>query len=155
MAATDWNPVLFYFEVKFEIEGQEHVAPFLEVNGLNQKLVLEEQAQQGDNVVPLPTQVKFNDIVLKRPLQKLTDPISQWAKECFDFPLTCQVKPARLLISLLDGSGKEGERGAPLATWECNRTILVEWSLDTLKADESKLAVETLTLRPNNLQRKQ
>lgn len=144
----NWTPpVQFYFQVEFQLEGGRVIASFSEVDGLVQELVCVDHPQHGDNVLALPERVKVGDIVLKRALEPLTETVNSWMKDCFDFHFTGWIAPCTLIISLM------GEDRQPVASWECKRAIPIKWSLGSLNASESKLSIETLTLKYTCLKR--
>lgn len=143
-----WSPpVTFHFEVRFQLSGGEVALSFSEVDGLGQELEVDTLTQQGDMMLHIPKGVKYRDLTFKRALEPLSDPIDRWIKECFMFPFTGRIKPCNLLISLLD------EEHNPVAVWSCFRAIPIKCDISTLKADTSGIAIETLILKHNYLER--
>ncbi len=146
--SNDWTPpVLFYFEVKFALAGGEFKSSFLEIDGLDQELVLEEQTQQGEATAHTPKSLKHSPLTLKRPLQPMDDNITKWIRECFNFSYTCKINPCSITISLLDSSG------SAVAAWKCRRTTPQKWSLGGLDSTKNEIAVETLVLKHEFLSR--
>ena len=139
-----WKPpVLFHFSVEFQWGQDKASASFAEVEGLGHELVLE----KGKDVIELPVDVKVTDITLKRALEPLNEKITVWVKNTFRFMYGAKIKPCTLLVSLLD------EQGKPAAKWTCDWAYPVKWSVSPLNASESKIAVETITLRYKSLRR--
>lgn len=139
-----WTPpVLFHFSVEFQWKSSKASASFAEVDGLGQELVFE---NIGDSSV-LVSGVKTSDVVLKRALEPLNERITVWIKNTFRFQYGARIKPCNMIVSLLD------ERGDMMAGWICERAFPVKWSVDTLNASESKIAVESITLHYDTLRR--
>ncbi len=148
MASGDkpWSPpVLFHFRVDFQWEESKDKASasFAEVDGLSQELELD----KGNGNVELPTGVKVTDITLKRAIEPMNEKITVWVKNTFRFMHGAKIKPCTLLISLLD------EKNKIAARWICEWAFPVKWTVDPMKASESKIAVETITLRYKSLRR--
>ena len=141
-------PVTFHFRVEFQWEGNDRAsASFSEVDGLGQELVLGGEAKRMDSFPGLPTDLKVSDITLSRSLEPLNERITQWFVQGFNVFDEGWIAPCLLIISLLD------EKGEATAVWECLRAIPFRWKLSPLNASESKLAVESLTIRCTTLKR--
>lgn len=148
MASGDntWNPpVLFHFSVEFQWSETKDKASasFAEVDGLSQELVFEKKSGNME----LPSEVKVTDITLKRAIEPVNEKITVWVKNTFRFLYGAKIKPCTLLISLLD------EKNKIVARWVCDRAFPVKWTVGPLNASESKIAVETITLRYKSLRR--
>lgn len=148
MASGDntWNPpVLFHFSVEFQWSETKDKASasFAEVDGLSQEFVLEKKSGNME----LPSEVKVTDITLKRAIEPVNEKITVWVKNTFRFLYGAKIKPCTLLISLLDENNKI------VARWVCDRAFPVKWTVGPLNASESKIAVETITLRYKSLRR--
>lgn len=141
-----WNPpVLYHFSVEFQWSETKDKASasFAEVDGLSQELVLEKENGNKE----LPGEVKVTDITLKRAIEPINEKITVWVKNTFRFLYGARIKPCTLLISLLD------ENNEIVARWVCDRAFPVKWTVGPLNASESKIAVETITLRYKSLRR--
>jgi len=139
-----WKPpVLFHFQVDFQWEGDKASASFAEVEGLGQELVL----GSGADGTELPVDVKVAPITLKRALEPVNEKITVWVRNTFRFLYGAKIKPCTLLISLLD------EQDRITARWVCERAFPVKWTVNPLNASESKVAMETITLRCKSLRR--
>ncbi|WP_188521400.1 phage tail protein [Bacteroides fragilis] len=143
--SNTWNPpVLFHFRVDFQWTGGDKAsASFAEVDGLSQELVL----AKGEDNIELPEDVKYTDIILKRALEPINEDISLWINNAFRFKEGIKITPCTLLISLLD------EQDNIVAQWTCEWTFPIKWSINPLNASESKVAIETITLRYRSLRR--
>lgn len=143
--SNTWKPpVLFHFRVDFQWKGGDKAsASFAEVDGLSQELVL----AKGEDNIELPEDVKYTDIILKRALEPINEDISLWINNAFRFKEGIKITPCTLLISLLD------EQDNIVAQWTCEWTFPIKWSINPLNASESKVAIETITLRYRSLRR--
>lgn len=141
-----WNPpVLFHFSVEFQWSETKDKASasFAEVDGLSQELVFGKKSGNME----LPSEVKVTDITLKRAIEPVNEKITVWVKNTFRFLYGAKIKPCTLLISLLDENNKI------MARWVCDRAFPIKWTVGPLNASESKIAVETITLRYKSLRR--
>lgn len=143
--SNTWKPpVLFHFRVDFQWKGGDKAsASFAEVDGLSQELVF----AKGEDNIELPEDVKYTNIILKRALEPVNEDISLWINNAFRFKEGIKITPCTLLISLLD------EQDNIVAKWTCEWTFPIKWSINPLNASESKVAVETITLRYKSLRR--
>lgn len=145
--SNTWKPpVQFYFRVVFQWDGSEASASFAEVDGLGQSLSLKAQSGREKEGQMLADGVSVEDLVLKRAIEPVDEKISKWVKECFEFLNGGWIKISNISVSLLDENGTE-----ELARWKCLRAIPVKWRLNPLNAADSKIAIETLTLKYKEL----
>lgn len=143
--SNTWKPpVLFYFKVDFQWKGGDQAsASFAEVDGLSQEFVFTKREDNPE----LPEDVKHTDITLKRALEPVDEKITTWVNNAFRFKEGIKITPCTLLIYLLD------EQNAIVATWTCEWTFPIKWSINPMNAAESKLAIENITLRYKSLRR--
>lgn len=147
----NWTPIVeFYFQVQFQFGSQHLTASFQEVSGLEQELKLQDLTQVGDDGVNirLPKEVVHGNITLKRALEPLSEEFSNWVNKCFNYATDGRITPCNMIISLLDS-----ERNS-VACWACSHAFPTKWNLGTLDAQRSGLAIETLTITYNRLERK-
>ena len=141
-----WKPpVAFHFQVEFQWEGNKASASFAEVDGLGQELVFENGKDQAG--IRLPEDVRVNDLVLRRALEAINEKITTWVKNAFRFKYGEKIKPCNMTVTLLD------EKNKIAASWICTRVIPVKWSMAPLNASESKIAIETITLKYEEIRR--
>lgn len=142
--SNTWKPpVLFHFSVEFQwADNSRSSASFAEVEGLSQEIVF---SNSTDGMPELPMDVKVANITLKRSLEPLNEKISQWVSQCFNFLNTGWITPCKLIVSLLD------EGGEAIAAWTCIHAVPFKWNLNPLNASESRIAIESLTLRYTEL----
>ena len=141
-----WKPpVAFHFQVEFQWEGNKASASFAEVDGLGQELVFENGKDQAG--IRLPEDVRVNDLVLRRALEAINEKITAWVKNTFRVKYGAKIKPCNMTVTLLD------EKNKIAASWICTRVIPVKWSMAPLNASESKIAIETITLKYEEIRR--
>lgn len=142
--SNTWKPpVLFHFSVEFQWGNDKASASFAEVDGLGQELVLE----KGDGRIDLATDIKVPELVLRRALEALNEKITVWVKNTFLFRSGARITPCNLHVSLLDETNKV------IARWVCEWAFPVKWTVNPLNASESKIAVESITLKYKSLRR--
>lgn len=140
----------FYFQVQFHLGSQHITASFSEVSGLDQEIVLQELNQAGDDgiKVKIPKEVTHGNITMKRALEPISEDLSAWVSRCFNYATNGRIEPCNLVISLLDSSAN------PLACWNCTHAYPIKWNLGTLNGTGNNLAIETMTITYNRLERK-
>ena len=97
--------------------------------------------------IRLPEDVRVNDLVLRRALEAINEKITAWVKNTFRFKYGAKIKPCNMTVTLLD------EKNKIAASWICTRVIPVKWSMAPLNASESKIAIETITLKYEEIRR--
>ena len=112
---------------------------------LGQELVFENGKDQAG--IRLPEDVRVNDLVLRRALEAINEKITAWVKNTFRFKYGAKIKPCNMTVTLLD------EKNKIAASWICTRVIPVKWSMAPLNASESKIAIETITLKYEEIRR--
>jgi phage tail-like protein len=149
MSATVF-PVSFYFLVTFQnSKGVIFQTSFSEVRGIGWKLQTKEDRLFGLKV-KMPDQMTQNELVLVRPITALSDDFSDWVDKC-SLKLAFRngndnmigVKACDVVVKLMDHNGE------PRASWSFYHAYPVDYSLGNLKASESGLAMETITLTYN------
>lgn len=135
-----YPPTGFHFRVEFlSNQFTANDIRFQEVDGLSVTVETEDYKEGGENrfTHSLPVRTKYADLKLKRGL--LVDSgISEWVKaalEKFDF------EPLDLIVTLLN------EEHVPMASWNIVNAIPVEWTIAPFNAEESKVVIESLTLK--------
>ena len=141
---SDLNPIVgFHFSVAFELLPKQSIdAKFQSVAGLKATVEMESYKEGGQNrfTHQLTVRTGYQDLVLKRSLTSNVSSLSNWCKntiENFNF------KPANLVVSLLN------EKGIPLKSWYVFHAIPLSVEYADFNAEESKLVIETITLKYN------
>lgn len=151
MSSADWTPpVSFYFRVVLQGSPKIPDTDFMEVSGLYTEMEVEEVQEGGANgsVLHLPKRVKHGNLILKRALEPLDNALETWVKETMEGGFNKKITPRNLSIFLMDANGKA------LTCWWCTRAFPIKWSVTNFNAQENKLAIETLELCYDLLERK-
>lgn len=146
-----WRPpVSFYFRVRFG--GMEPLIPdtsFSEVSGLSMELETQEVKESGENyfVHQLPQKVKHGNLVLKRALEPLLNPLEMWIHDTIDGGFNKKIKPKEISVSLLN------QLGAPMCVWFFTNAFPVKWEASPFNSLTNSLVIETLELKYNEIKR--
>lgn len=146
-----WDPpVSFYFRVVIQGVPLIPDTDFLEVSGLKVELELENIEEGGENnfIYQVPKRVKHSNLILKRALEPLSNALEIWIQQSLEGGFVEKIKPRNLVIYLMDSKGKA------LRCWWCSNAYPVKWEVSNFNAQENKLAIETLELCYNLLERK-
>lgn len=143
-------PVSFYFKVVFQGSPKIEDAGFLEVSGLREEIEVQELQEGGENNYfhQIPKRVKHGNLVLKRALEVLGNPLETWIKDTLEGGFAKRIKPRNIVVMLLDAKGKA------LRCWWCSNAYPVKWEVTAFNSLDNKLAIETLELCYNLLERK-
>ncbi len=134
-----------YFNFRFLVEIQGFiVGGFSEVSGLQAETEVEmiEEGGVNDYVHKLPKRTKYPNLVLKRGLAD-SDVLWNWFKDVVNGKIT---RTSGAII-LLDLEGNQKWR------WNFKEAYPVKWVGPELKADSNLVAVETLELAHNGLEK--
>lgn len=133
----------FYFTVAFELLPLFLVdTRFQSVSGLKATIEFEPIIEGGQNKFKhqLPLRSGYNDLVLKRGMTDDLSGLSMWCNKAIeDFVYA----PANLTILLLN------ENAVPVKAWYVSHAIPLSYDFSDLNAEESKLVIETITLKYN------
>ena len=145
-----YPPVSFSFQVSMAGNRAAVDASFQEVRGLDAERPLTEVREGGENRYAhrLPGAVKYQNLQLKRGLMLAQSPIFVWCKGVLESDLTTPIMPKDLNVSLLD------ERAEPCMTWSVVRAWPVKWAISDFRAKESEIAIETIELAFQRVERK-
>ncbi len=143
-------PVSFYFKVVFQGTPKIEDAAFMEVSGLQEELEVMELQEGGENGYfhKLPKRAKHGNLVLRRALEALDNPLEQWVKDTLESGFAKRITPRNIVVMLLGADGKA------LRCWWCSNAYPVKWEVSAFSSQENKLAIETLELCYNLLERK-
>ncbi|KQT17916.1 glycerol acyltransferase [Chryseobacterium sp. Leaf404] len=133
----------FHFSVVFELVPHFLAdTRFQSVSGLKVTMDTESVIEGGQNRFKhsLPTRSGYQDLILKRGLGTDISGISMWCAQALeDFVFS----PANLTVSLLN------EKGNPVKVWYVSHAIPLSYEIADFNAEESKIVIETMTLRYN------
>lgn len=149
MASGDIFPVGFHFLVDFQKLGEHFQVSFSEVSGLDIQLKGEARLNASGNRVLLPGEQQFGNITLKRSITPMgtKDTFSTWVNKTFTPDKGKFIIAYDAIIKLLNDGGE------PVAGWICSCTYPTHWSLSTMDAEKSELAIETVVLACNRIER--
>ncbi len=135
----------FHFSVIFELLPVLSMVDtrFQSVSGLKVTMETEPYTEGGQNQFKhnFPVRAGYQDLVLKRGLTTDLSSLSMWctqAMENFIF------HPANLVVSLLN------ENGNPVKAWYVSHAIPISYECSDFNAEESKIVIETITLKYNS-----
>jgi phage tail-like protein len=138
------DPIVgFHFIVTFELAPVLPIdTKFQSVTGLKATIETEPYSEGGQNKFKhnLPTRSGYQDLVLKRGLTSDISALSMWCNQAIeDFVFY----PANLVVSLLN------EKGVPVKAWYVSHAIPLSYEFSDFNAEESKIVIETITLKYN------
>jgi phage tail-like protein len=148
MPRRDRDP---YGAFRFALElGSIQVAGFAECTGLNVETKVYEYKEGGNNATTLkfPEHAAFGNITLKRGLSQATDLID-WQFEIVGGRFQVNPRSQKVNISIVvhDEAGNEVRR------WNLVRAFPVKWVGPDLKAGGNDIAIETLELAHEGIER--
>lgn len=144
-----WTPpVSYYFKVCFQGNGKQSSVSFAQVNGLKQEIAITRAAQLGGNGSQINsfTSATYGHIELKRALEPLNEEITKWIKD--NMLLNKKLTPLDMVIFLMDKNQES------IACWLCSRVLPMSWSINEFNGEQSGLAIETLVLACDQIERK-
>lgn len=143
-------PVSFYFKIVFQGAPKIVDSAFLEVSGLREEMEVTEVQEGGENDYfhRVPKRVKHGNLVLKRALEPLDNSLEKWVKDTLEGGFARKIKPRNVVVMLLGADGKAAR------CWWCSHAYPVKWEVSGFNAQDNKLAIETLELCYNLLERK-
>ena len=144
-------PVAFHFLVVFTglIPPVPDMA-FQEVSGLESGLDTEAVVEGGENrfIHQLPKPAKRGNLKLKRGMTTAASGLMQWCKSTIEGDFNTAITPKDITVSLLN------EMRLPVAIWSVGNAYPVKWTVGGFDAMKNELAVETIELAYNVLERK-
>ena len=130
------------FRFRVQINGVE-VARFAECGGLEFEQETFDYKEGGLNsrVHRLPGRFKFGNLTLKKGIATDGQQLWDWITSVVKTANTGHVTTHDLTVYLFDLSGQR-----PLRSWEFRGAYRVKWSATALTAEQTAIALETLTL---------
>jgi phage tail-like protein len=132
----------FRFKIEFR-GGPGTSASFTECSGLQFEAETFDYPEGGvqSQVHRLPGRVKYSNIELKRGIAADGESLWRWVKKM----VAGTVDPCNMTISLLNA------RGEFVREWTFRGAYPVKWSATTFSAEQSAIAIETLTIAHQGL----
>ena len=154
-ATSDWKPPFeFYFLVDFQnMNGQRFQASFSEVNGIGWSFSTASKTTDSNEKLQMPTGISYPNLTLKRALDTSGDEFYNWIQNCLKMIFmsgstgAAKKKACDVVIKLLNKEGR------PVAAWSCNYAYPIKYSVSGLDAGRSGLAMETIELVYNRIER--
>lgn len=143
-------PVAFHFSVGFlGMSPPVLDMAFQEISGLESEIEVTELQEGGENRFQhrLPVKVKHSNLVLKRGLSSRASGLVQWCKNTLEGGLAEPIMPKDISVKLL------GATGSPVANWSITNAYPVKWQVGSFDAMKNELAIETIELAYNTVER--
>ena len=138
----------FYFRVVFA-GFPDMDTSFQEVSGIRSEIEFEEVAEGGENrhVHRLPKSVKHPVLSLKRGITGKKSSLVKWCKSVMEGDFNKPIRPMEVKVYLLD------ENNSPVSGWSFANAYPVKWEIDGFNSTKNEVAIETIELVYNNLER--
>jgi phage tail-like protein len=148
MAARTTDP---YKGFRFTVElGSILVAGFSECTGLSMEAKVFEYKEGGNNSTTLkfPEAATYGNVTLKHGFSQSTD-LLDWQLDVVDglFSINSRASNPNIAIILND------ETGTPALRWNLVRALPVKWTGPDMKAGANEIAIETLELAHEGIQK--
>lgn len=146
-------PYGFYFRVCFFQlkKGVLFNTSFSEVSGLGWNSESKRHKDSERKEQEMLTGIKCNRITLRSPLQPLPSLFEQWVNEHFNRMAAKQEKAGieayDMVVTL------QSQVSIPVAVWLCSHVYPVSLSIGELNAEKSGMAMETVVLACNRIER--
>ncbi|MFT6991493.1 MAG: phage tail-like protein [Paraglaciecola sp.] len=140
--AGDVYPIpAFSFKVVFTGSSGSDTS-FQEVSGIKASIETETYKELGENasVLRLPKKITYGDLILKRGIAEMSSPLVKWCNSIFEGNSSDPIEPKSILVHLLD------EKQAPMRTWSFVNAFPITWEVDAFSSQDSKVAIEKITL---------
>ena len=142
----EWTPpVNFFFTVEFKdriMNRTEIKASFSEVTGLGWSITIEK-----GGIINRQT-VHCTDLILKRPLEPLTEEFTKWIEQCASRKFKYGKYYRDIIIKLHDGENNI------LATWSCINAYPQSYKIGDFNSMDGRILMETIELSYDRLERK-
>ncbi|MEX1827346.1 phage tail protein [Luteibacter sp. CQ10] len=142
-------PAAFQFTVSIGSGSGGVDTSFQEVSGLELSMDVDELREGGENrfMHQLPTGVKQTRLTLKRGVASTDSPLVGWCKSTLEGGLSVAITLAPVTVRLLDAMAN------PLRTWSFANAYPVRWEIDSFNSTKNEVALETIELAYQYVQR--
>lgn len=146
---ADYPPSAFYFKVVFTLTGGLIDTSFQDVSGLTVDISPEEVPEGGENrfIHKLPQRAKHSNLVLKRGIERINSPLVLWCKAALEGDLSFEILTMPILVYLMN------EYQIPIRGWLVGNAYPVKWEVGTFNSTKNEVALETIELSYNTLNR--
>ena len=142
-------PAAFQFTVSIGSGAATVDTSFQEVSGLELSMEVDELREGGENrfMHQLPTGVKQTRLTLKRGVASTDSPLVGWCKSTLEGGMSVAITLAPVTVKLLDAKAN------PLRTWSFVNAYPVRWEIDSFNSTKNEVALETIELAYQYVQR--
>lgn len=95
----------------------------------------------------LPEAKQHSNLVLSRGLTNLGSPLVRWCKTVLEGDFTTPIEPMQIMVFLLNS------KSLPRAAWSFDNAFPVAWKLGQFNATKNEVALETIELSYNTVER--
>lgn len=149
MLGDNYPPTAFSFKVAFAASKGLSDTSFQDVAGIEATIETETYRELGENGFEyhFPKPPTYPNLELKRGIAGIDSPLVQWCQSVFEGEFTQPLKPMDIVVSLMD------ENGLPKRVWSFANAYPVSWSVDAFNSTKNEVAIETIKLHYNFLNR--
>ena len=113
---------------------------FQEISGIEMSVEFDEIIEGGYNYVHrLPTQTRFENLVMKRGLVTNGSEFAEWCIDVIDSGFTQKIQKKSIFVELMAPENKE-----PLMFWSFENVYPVKWEVSPFNSMETEIVTETL-----------
>ncbi len=141
-----YAPVNFYFKLLVPGVNSDVDYAFQEVSGLTVEMPYEEIKENGENrfKYKVPTETKYNNLVLKRGIVKSDSKVVQWCKDTILNDLSAKIETKNITVLLVDTNGK------PKMSWLFSNAWPVKWNCSDLESTKGEILIESIEFAYNS-----
>ncbi len=140
LAAGEYPPSAFYFQVAFALASGISDTSFQEVSGISSEIESEEVAEGGENryVHRLPKGIKHPMLTLKRGIAMNTSPLVKWCRKVLEADFTERIVPQHMTVYLMNGYK------IPIRAWSFANAYPVNWEVEDFNSTKNEVAIEKI-----------
>lgn len=146
MIEDEYPPTAFYFKVKFA--GAISDTSFQDVSGIDSTIDLESYSEAGGQTYKLLAGISHSNLVLKRGIASKDSPLATWCCSVFQSEYGKRIEPIATMTLLLMNADQE-----PIRAWSLARVYPVKWTIDNFNSTKNQVAIETIELSYEYLER--
>ena len=135
----------FYFSLSYQ--GKDY--SFKEISGISKEYGVEEVRSGGEYRFKyrLPTNiVGSKNLVLKRAISDLEDPISKWCTDTLNGNFSSPIKTQNIGVNLYKVKPGKKPKRSLVKKWTFNKAYPLKYDISDLKSQENELLFETIEL---------
>jgi phage tail-like protein len=146
---TEYPPSAFYFKVIFTLTGGLVDTSFQDVSGISLEIGVEDVEEGGENrfVHKLPKAAKHGNLVLKRGIAGVDSPLVLWCIDTIEADRSLSIVTMPVMVYLMN------EYQIPIRGWLFDNAYPVKWDTDAFNSTKNEVALETIELAYNTVNR--